>query len=81
MGNDFPVLEAEKTELVTHVEISAQRYRFLEHRLNVVETKVDKLIDDMIEGQKSLKTTIITSTGTVVAGLLALIVTLLMKLQ
>lgn len=77
--SSFPIMEAEKTELTTHVEVSGQRYSFLERRLDVVEGKVDQIIDEIIESQKSLKSTIITTGGSIVVGVISLVIVMLMK--
>lgn len=77
--NDIHTIDAEKENLGTHVDLCAQRYLILEKRLTILEGKVDKINDDIIRGQNSLKTVVITSSAGIVSGLLALIVTILMK--
>lgn len=71
--------DLERTSLEAHVDLCAMRYMNLESRLENLETKVDALQKEVVEGQKSLKITIITSATSIVAGLLAVIVTILMK--
>lgn len=77
--NDIHTLPAEKQNLELHVDLCAQRYLMLEKRLSVLEVKMDKLNDDVVKGQKSLSTVIITSATTIVAALIGLITTILMK--
>jgi hypothetical protein len=77
--NDINTLAAEKQNLELHVDLCAQRYLLLEKRLGIMEVKMDKLNDDIIKGQKSLSTVLITSSGTILAGLIGLITTILMK--
>jgi hypothetical protein len=77
--NDISTLPAEKENLELHVDLCAQRYLLLEKRLGILEVKMDKLNDDIVKGQKSLSTVIIGSATTIVAGLIGLITTILMK--
>jgi hypothetical protein len=77
--NDINTVEAERTNLDLHVDLCAQRYLLLEKRLATVEVKVDNVSQAITKGQSSLSTVIISSAGTVVAGLLGLIATLLLK--
>ena len=62
----------EKTSLEAHVDLCAMRYRHLDLRLSSLETKMDAIQKEVIDGQKSMKTTIITSTATTIGSLLAL---------
>jgi hypothetical protein len=71
--------ELEKENLEAHVDLCAQRYQLLEYRLSVIEVKVENIHKDIQQGNKSMAAVIITSAGTVVAGLLGLIATLLLK--
>lgn len=79
MSNDISTTAQEKTDLSLHVDLCAQRYLLLEKRLEILETKFDKLADDIRNNSNSLKTTIIGSAGTILAGMLGLIVTLIIK--
>ncbi len=79
MMNDINTVEAERSNLDLHVDLCAQRYLLLEKRLATVEVKVDNVSQAITKGQSSLSTVIISSAGTVVAGLLGLIATLLLK--
>jgi phage shock protein A len=69
----------EKENLEAHVELCAQRYDALEKRLTNLETKVDDMHKDIVDGQKSLVKVIIGTAGTVIAGVLGVVVTILMN--
>ena len=69
----------EKTSLEAHVDLCALRYGQLDARLSVLETKMDQIQQDIIEGSKSLKTVLITVGGGIVSSVIGLIVVLLMK--
>jgi hypothetical protein len=69
----------ERTSLEAHVDLCAMRYAQLDARLMTLEVKMDAVQKDILEGQKSLKTSIITATSTIVAALLSIVITLLMK--
>lgn len=71
--------QLERENLEAHVDLCAQRYQILEYRLGIIEAKVENIHQDIQRGNKSMSTVIISSAGTVVAGLLGLIVTLLLK--
>lgn len=69
----------ENESLPAHVSICSQRYKQLDLRLNTLEIKMDAVQKEIIEGQRSLKSTIIASTATVVSGMIGVIITILMK--
>lgn len=69
----------ERENLEAHVDLCAQRYQILESRLTTIETKVESIHQDIMRGNKSMSSVIITSTATVVASLLGLIATLALK--
>jgi len=71
--------EIEKENLEAHVELCAQRYDSLEKRLSSIEEKVAAIHTKLEVGNHSLSKVIIGSAGTVAAGLLGTIVTILMK--
>lgn len=77
--NDIHTVEAEKSNLELHVDLCAQRYLLLEKRLHIVEAKVDGLAEAIHKGQRSISAVVISSAATVVAGLLGLIATLIIK--
>jgi len=69
----------EKSSLEAHVDLCAMRYRHLDLRLSSLEVKMDALQKDIIEGQKSLKNTIIGTAGTIVVALIGLIAAIMTK--
>lgn len=71
--------ELEKTNLEAHVDLCAIRYDALDNRLSKVETKIDNIHDDMIEGQKSITKVLIGTAGTVVASLLSIVIVILLN--
>jgi hypothetical protein len=71
--------ELEKTNLEAHVDLCAIRYEALEGRLGKVETKIDNIHNDMINGQKSITKVLIGTAGTVVASLLSIVIVILMQ--
>lgn len=75
------VTNLEKTSLEAHVDLCALRYTQLDKRLSAVENKLDGLQKEVIDGQKSLKSVIITSTSTIVASLLSLILAFVFDLH
>lgn len=71
--------QIEKENLETHVELCSLRYEQLDLRLSNLEDKVDTVHKDILDGQKSLTKVIIGTAGTVIAGVLGVVVTILMK--
>lgn len=69
----------EKQSLEAHVDLCAMRYKQLDLRLTNLEVKMDAVQRDIVDGQRSLKTTLITSAATIVSSIVGLIVVLLMK--
>lgn len=70
----------EKTSLEAHVDLCALRYGQLDARLTSLENKMSAIQKDILEGQKSLKSTIITGAVTISVALISLAGTLLVKL-
>lgn len=68
----------EKQSLEAHVDLCALRYSQLDLRLTNLEKKVDDIHEDIISGQKSMSKVIIGTAGTIVAGVLSIVVTMLM---
>ena len=68
----------ERTSLEAHVDLCALRYQQLDLRLTNLEKKVDDIHEDIVTGQKSLTKVIIGTAGTVVAGVLSVVVAVLM---
>lgn len=71
--------DLEKESLEAHVDLCALRYEQLDKRLTGLESKVDDIHDDIVNGQKSLSKVIIGTAGTVVAGVLSIVVTILLR--
>ena len=68
----------ERTSLEAHVDLCALRYQQLDLRLTNLEKKVDDIHEDIVSGQKSLTKVIVGTAGTVVAGVLSVVVAVLM---
>jgi|TARA_B110000908_G_C10196491_1_gene423180 hypothetical protein len=77
-GSSTTKLERESLE--AHVDLCAIRYESLEGRLGKVETKIEDIHTDIIEGQKGITKVIIGTAGTVVAAVLSVVVTILLKM-
>ena len=75
-----PTTQLEKESLEAHVDLCALRYGQLDSRLTALEQKVDGIHDDILEGQKSMTKVIIGTAGTIIAGVLGIVVTILMKM-
>lgn len=69
----------EKTSLEAHVDLCALRYGQLDQRLSALEEKVTNIHEDILTGQKSLSKVIIGTTGTVIAGVVSIVVAILMS--
>ena len=75
-----PTTNLEKQSLEAHVDLCALRYGQLDERLTSLETKVDNIHEDIVNGQKSLTTVIVSTAGTVVVGVISIVITILMKM-
>ena len=71
--------DLEKQSLEAHVDLCALRYGQLDQRLTALEEKVDAIHQDILDGQKGLTKVIIGTAGTVVAGVISLVVAILLK--
>ena len=69
----------ERENLEAHVDLCAERYAHLELRLGTIETKVDQINKDITTANQSMSKVIIGAATTIVAGLLSLVLTILMK--
>lgn len=76
--------ELESTSLPTHVEKCAMRYEGLqerfekvEQRLDTIEQKVEGIHEDIIKGNAAMARVMITTAGTIVAGMLSTLVVIL----
>jgi len=77
--SDITTIEQESKDLDLHVQLCAQRYSFLESRLESLHIRVDAIAKEIADNKKSLATIIIGSASTIVVSLLSLIITILMK--
>jgi hypothetical protein len=75
-----PTTNLEKESLEAHVDLCALRYGQLDQRLTALEEKVETVHNDIIDGQKSMTKVIIGTAGTIIAGVLGIVVTILMKM-
>lgn len=75
-----PTTSLEKESLEAHVDLCALRYGQLDQRLTELEGKVETIHNDILEGQKSMTKVIIGTAGTIIAGVLGIVVTILMKM-
>lgn len=72
--------DLEKTSLEAHVDLCALRYSQLDTRLSSLEEKVASMHNEIVQGQKSLTKVIIGTAGTVIAGVLSVVVTILIRM-
>ena len=72
--------ELEKTSLEAHVDLCALRYAQLDDRLITLESKVMEMHSDILIGQKSLTKVIVGTAGTVIAGVVSIVIALLVKM-
>lgn len=70
-------IDIERTNLEVHVDLCAQRYENLDIRLSKIESKFDELQESIENGHNSMVKVIIGTAGTVVAGVLSVLVVLL----
>ena len=73
--------DLERENLEAHVDLCQQRYENLEGRLTKIESKVDNIHKDVVEGQKSMTKVLIGAAGTIVAGLLSTIIVILLNVN
>lgn len=78
-GMSLKATQLEKESLEAHVDLCALRYEQMDKRLTAVEEKIDMIHEDIKDGQNSLVKVLIGSAGTIVSGLLATIVVILMN--
>jgi hypothetical protein len=69
----------EKENLEVHVDMCAMRYAHLETRLEKVENKLDEVVDILQKSQQSTAKIVFSSTATVVAAAISVIVAILLK--
>jgi hypothetical protein len=74
-------IEFEKSNLEVHVDLCAQRYSAIEDRLTKIEKKFDVLQDLIENGHKSMSKVIIGTAGTIVTGVLSVLIAILTKIH
>lgn len=75
-----PVIYSKETEdLETHVSICHERYLQLDARLVKLEADVSEIKRDIMESHKSLKNTVITTSGTIVVALIGVLTAIFLK--
>lgn len=79
MSSPATTTELEKTSLEAHVDLCAIRYGQLDERLTSLEGKVSNVHKDILAGQQSLTKVIIGTAGTVIAGIVSIVIVLLMR--
>jgi len=72
--------EIEKENLEAHVELCAQRYQSLETRLDTIEYKMTELQATIQNSHHNMTRVIVGAAGTVVTGVLSLLVVILTKM-
>ena len=72
-------IDIEKTNLEAHVDLCAQRYDNLDKRLTSIEYKFDKLQELIEKSHNSMAKIIIGTAGTVVTGVLGVLIVMLQK--
>jgi tetrahydromethanopterin S-methyltransferase subunit G len=72
--------EIEKENLEAHVELCAQRYQSLETRLDTIEYKMTELQKMIQNSHQNMTRVIVGAAGTVVTGVLSLLVVILTKM-
>jgi len=73
------MIDIERTNLEAHVDLCAQRYQNLDDRLTSIEGKfvdLKKLIED---GHSSMTKVIVGTAGTMLTGIISLVIVLLTK--
>jgi hypothetical protein len=75
-----PVLYKRETEdLETHVSICHERYLTLDTRLVKLEADVSEIKADIVNGNKSLKNTVITTSGTILVALIGVLTAIFLQ--
>jgi len=72
--------DIEKENLEAHVELCAQRYQSLETRLDTIEYKMTELQKMIQNSHQNMTRVIVGAAGTVVTGVLSLLVVILTKM-
>jgi hypothetical protein len=77
--SDITTTSLERENLEAHVDLCAERYKHLDLRLSSLEIKMDAVGKSITDSSQSMRTVVITSAATIVATVLGLITTILMK--
>jgi hypothetical protein len=72
-------IDVEKENLSAHVDLCAQRYQSLDERLTKIEGKFEELQNLIQSGHESMTKILIGTAGTVLTGILGLVVVILQK--
>ena len=72
-------IEMEKTNLEVHVDLCAQRYESLDKRLTSIEGKFETLQKLIESTHTSMTKVIIGTAGTIITGVIGLIIVILQK--
>ena len=72
-------VDQESQDLDLHVQLCAQRYKDLDSRLTSLEVKTDQILAEIRQNKTEMTKIMIGTAGTVIASVLALVVTILMK--
>jgi len=72
-------VDQESQDLDLHVQLCAQRYKDLDSRLTSLEVKTDQILAEIRQNKTEMTKIMIGTAGTVIASVLALIVTVLIK--
>jgi len=72
-------IDVEKENLAAHVDLCAQRYQSLDQRLTKIEGKFEELQNLIQSGHESMTKILIGTAGTVITGILGLVVVILQK--
>jgi hypothetical protein len=72
-------IDIEKTNLEAHVDLCAQRYQSLDDRLTSIEGKFGDLKKLIETGHTSMTKVIVGTAGTVITGIIGLVVVVLQK--
>jgi hypothetical protein len=68
----------ERQSLEAHVDLCALRYEQLDQRLTSLEDKVDTIHQDIVAGQKSMTKVLVGTAGTVIAGVLSVVIAIIL---
>ncbi len=79
MSSNLGPIDVEKENLAAHVDLCAQRYAQLDDRLTKIEGKFSELQNLIESSQNSMTRIMIGTAGTVITGILGLVVVVLQK--